>query len=534
MIVTNPAAADVFGAQTRVTPHGGRARAGLLAGFACLYLWQLAPVLQWGDPAKLVLLASQARSNVLSGGGHGLLILLINALDFVVPGGIEIAARLVSPLASLGALAILWRVLAGERIGVNARLVALSALGVSHLFWFMSEIVESYALLGFLFALWLLAAQRFEARPTLARACALFGVGFAGVLNHQLLLLLWPVQFVHFAVMLPTRERRTWWTAHGVLLAVVGLIACLTPSSFAVAGQSIAFHLERWVNPLQGAALIWVLPLLLLAQFPSAAFVFASRALIAGSARLRRGGLRERQNLLHVSCIGVMSCFALSYGLGRAFFLLLPVYIVFAIWIARGFDAWCEVSPRRARYLAPILASTLVLPIAGYQCAWRSANALQIYPLSDRVLPYRDVNRYYLWPGKRGEDGATRFVADLRNFQPGPALVLADFRISSILRCAQELAGSGDYEVWGTDYYFGFRSEDETRHLINAKIEECRGRGLDVVIADRASLQIYLNDQRIFDFLPELTAKHVVELGGHFRRIRFSSLTTTRAQAAAE
>ena len=145
---------------------------------------------------------------------------------------------------------------------------------------------------------------------------------------------------------MPPRERRAWWTAHGVLLAVALLIACLAPSSFAVAGESIAFHLERWVNPLQGAALIWVLPLLLLAQFPSAAFAFASRTLIAGSARLRRGWLRERQNLLHVSCVGVMSCFALSYGLGRAFFLLLPVYIVFTIWIG-GFDA-VRSTPRRS------------------------------------------------------------------------------------------------------------------------------------------------------------------------------------------
>ncbi|MEE8143716.1 MAG: hypothetical protein V3T77_11490 [Planctomycetota bacterium] len=497
----------------RIKEPARLALVGLLSCFACFYLWYLAPVLQWGDPSKLLMAVRYEHVNVASGSGHGLLILTIQALDWILPGNYEVAARFASPIFTLLALAIFWRTLGNAGVGIRGRAMAVTALGVSHLFWTVSEIVESYSLVALCFAAWLWAAQRYPARPNLGRCVTLLLINGIGILNHQILLLTLPVQFIYFSCTLEARARRDWIGLHlaGTLLAAVTL--WFYPALWVEAWQSAVSSTERWVLPSIGIKLIWIFPLLLLIQFPGIAFLSGAY----GVKKMFQNSPGEISLLLIITML-VVAFFSLSYGIGRGVYLLLPAYMCFAFLVGSGWEKW---SPGK-RLSTPTFGLALVLvfmiPVAGYAAAWRTCDALGIYPVSKRSIAYRAPNRYYLWPGKHGDDGANRFCREVALIAGPGTLVLADFRIAMTLKYSRARGGY-DYQIFDTDLC-AFLPEDQIRKKLYGIIDSAHEQGQGVLLADRKSVDFYTRNRILLDLLPEMQEKYQIEKIGNFHTIR--------------
>jgi len=303
------------------------------------------------------------------------------------------------------------------------------------------------------------------------------------------------------------------WLALHVLIggmAVLGL--ALNPEKTQAALKLTWYSIDRWVLPTQGLRLVWLLPVLFLFQFPGPPFLFG----ILGIRSTLSGSGSGFPRLLAV-ILAVISLFAISYGIGRGVYLLLPAYLSFAVLAGLGWERWIAGDPNRRKRFVPVLIAAFVIPIAGYSLAWRLCDRLKIYPVSGRIIAQRDPNRYYLWPGKRGEDGPERFVREIVALQEPNALILADFRISTVLNYAKDRDGY-DFEIYVTDGC-AFVPLEEVRSTIFGKIDAAHQQGKRVILADVKSVEFYLRDRRLYDLLPELESRYRVEKAGSFHRI---------------
>jgi hypothetical protein len=181
------------------------------------------------------------------------------------------------------------------------------------------------------------------------------------------------------------------------------------------------------------------LPAYVMYQFPL--FGFALGAIGAGSQHKRQ---RREFNFILLICL-CDAVFACGYMRQKQFYLLIPSFIAFSIWIGVGITVvsnWAAIKMKGKRTTPVAAAICLCLtltPIATYYAAPVLLERVNIDLVKARSLPYRDNTRFFLLPDKRNEFGAERFGREVFEMVEPNSIVVADFTPIAVLRYFQNI-----------------------------------------------------------------------------------------------
>ncbi len=408
----------------------------------------LAPTLIWGDSAWLTL--SAFRGQVKAGGAadHPLYV-LVGRLFVALPG--DPSRNMALESAVFGALAVALAYRISRQLGTSrlAAAVGAGALAVSHAFWMHAVIPEVYtANVCFLLATITLALD-WEATGKPWRLVAAVGMWIVGLTNHLVLGGLAPAlaTFVVLARPAVFFTRRSLMVAVAGLAALAGTVAFVPPLS-AVAhriwvgppGISEYFRLTAPVGPMLRETGFYLLYLAY--QFPSVTLVLG---LLGVRALLRD---RPRQAALLVVAVVVNAGVFIHHTAWASaatakFVFYISDYAIFALCCAAGVDEALRLlrpagAPRfeRAAGVA-LLVLAIGAPPVLYAALPRVFELYGVDLVQAKTLPYRDNQRYFLNPNKRGYRGARRFAEESLQLLPPSAVIFADYTPATVLRFVQ-------------------------------------------------------------------------------------------------
>jgi hypothetical protein len=378
---------------------------------------------QWGDPAKLTLYVFNFQP-YLDQGTH------LGALAWAWPftrlpiGSFAFRMTLASAAASALATGFLHASLLKCVRSPWAARTGTASFVVSHTFWFVSAIPESYpvSLLALTSASWLIV----NGRNTLAAGLVL-GVG---ALSNTLTLFGIPAAL--------------WWLWQGrggsdrdVLRVIIGVIAGLgIPILLVVPFNTAPMAMgTEWLGVLRSYT-NWRTPAtnlpLLAAYF---AYNFAGPALVLIAVGFKSLGRRERMALAILGATDYL--FGLFYLPQRSYLIPLPVYLAAASLVAVGSDQLLHRNPRISWVL---FTSVVIAPVAIYGAVPLVLTGIRL-PGVVRQVPFRDEIRFYLRPWKNDERSARRYIEALDRVIPNSAAVVGDFTIVMPLLYANRVEG---------------------------------------------------------------------------------------------
>jgi hypothetical protein len=439
----------------------------VFAAALTFYAATLAPAVIWGDSAALSLDVFQRSLQIGTAGDHPLYVLVGYAFA-ALPG--DVARNVNFEAAVFGALAVMLvyrcaRVLGASRLAAGS---GAAALAVSHSFWQHAVIAEVYTANAFFLAAVLNLLLEWRRRGHWSWLMAAAVALAIGLTNHLVLATIVPAG-IAFVVAVKGRALLNRWSlaAMGVLAAIAVILAASRPAPLGAALRRIWFgppgiweylNLDFSPGPTAREAAFYVAYFLY--QFPSVSLLLVAAGIFAL--------LRDRRDiaLLLLLAVAVNAATFIRHTVwsslgGSKYVFYIPDYVVFAIFCAVGTD---EVLRRvangrgvRRRVLGiAILTAVAVVPPLLYGAMPSLVRSMGVDLVRARSLPYRDNNRFFLNPNKRGEDGAKRFGEEaLRSAKP-MGVIFADYTPYEVLLYLKEvdrlrpdvIVRSG---TWGTD-----------------------------------------------------------------------------------
>ena len=406
----------------------------LILGVLVFYLWSLAPSVLWGDDAFF---QRSAFDGTLprDGGGHWLWFVLARAIVQIPLGEVAYRVNLLSGLAAVITVGLLYG--AGRALGISetAAAVAALSLGVAHTFWMHAVRAEVYTVFTALLVLEL-SLLFLWTRDRLWPLLAALGLVGLTLLGHQMAVLLWPAMG-----WLILRQLR-WLSLAQIALAVGAFLIGLIPAVFVIhqqiaaadAVQSLLLYFthsgrdfgvsmfDYSPGQLHRDAALWLGFLGL--QFPSPALLAGGLALVS----IRRWIADARWQMLAVLYL-TDTAFAFSYRVNDFYVFYLPSYVAFALFIGLGWDFLTQSHRQlsKASIQVALIAAVVVLPPFVYFGLATTLTTLGLNPLQIRELPGREPNRYFLWPGKESYFGAYEYGTELLNGLPPESILIADY-----------------------------------------------------------------------------------------------------------
>jgi Protein O-mannosyl-transferase TMEM260-like len=446
---------------------GTKVPALIFAAALLLYTTTLAPTVIWGDSASLSLNARRASVQLRTAGDHPLFVLVGRAFA-KLPG--DLARNINFESAMFGALTVMLVYRAGRLLGTSrlAAGVGAAALAVSHAFWLHSVIAEVYTANAFFLTATfdlLLKWQRSDDWRWLAAAGLLFAIGLT---NHLVLAALAPAA-VAFVIAVYGRRLlslRSLLTM-GTLVAVVIAVVAAQPGTVAEALQKlwygppgIAEYLVPNLDPGPLAREAAFYLAYLTYQFPSISILLG----VIGAYALVRG--RRPEALLLLLTMSLNAALFVHYTVwpsgvvgGAKYVFYISDYVIFSILVAVGADHLFERgrgdigsrgdkasglssgSNRRRRLEWATLAAVALLPPLLYEIAPLVVKSTGVDLVRARSLPYRDNDRFFLNPNKRGEYGPRQFAEHALQVVPPRAVIFADSTPYAVLNYVQKIDG---------------------------------------------------------------------------------------------
>lgn len=480
----------------------------LAAGFALFYGYHMAPGVLWGEPARRTLIVMERNVAFFDGGNHALGTLAGVAFS-LLPVDPALSQNLMSVVFGVLALAALCRFLLDCGLSPAAAAGGAVALGVSHTFWLMSVIAETYTLVALLLVLYLQACRRFLEDPSPVRGLLVMLLPFACAAHHMLFLLFLPVAGVFFTAALPG-IRRTWMSLNVLALAAGAAWLAWGPGGPAFR-HTVTVHFAHWFQP-------WLFFREIGALAKYVAFQFPGPALALGGAGLFLMWRRDRRWTCFVLFLLVaIAAFASAYAVNRKFYLLVPAYLLFSLFVAEGIEGiWC----RRPAWAWGAVFLSAAAPVLAYAVVSAHSAGRSLHPALAREIPFRNAQRYLLWPGKHGEEGAARFSRALLAGAGPRGLVLADYTIWAPLRYVGLTEGSGA-EPFMTDN-IGPGAPEELQERLSGVIDPALVAGRTVILAAPESVR-FLRDAETgthYEAFNWLQGRYDVIRNGEFWEIR--------------
>lgn len=411
-----------------------------------LYLMTLAPDFLWSDSAKLALYVNERLFYGVEHHLHPLHTVL--GLAFAkLPLPLAYTQNLMSAFMAAIAVSVLFLYLYQETRNRRAALLSACTLAVSHLFWHYAVINETYSMVAAVILLMVFTAHRYRIRPVLWKLYLLAFLAGLGYGLHGFTLLFLPGVL---AIVWSSSLKETMKSPHPI-----SLVFTFTMGAFPVFILPLFYGWTPWellsrlwtgsqmnasVFLLNFAKLLRELvryPLYLAYQFPSLGLILGIIGLVTSWKS------KDKATAIGLTLLWVCTVFFSSlYFFQRQFAMLIPSFVVFAIWIGFGMNSLHVRFPALSRsvFTGLILTTSVILPPITYLAAWRIAESRH-FPLPIRRLPYRNEYRYFFFPPKFMEYGAVRYTEDaFRQAEPG-AVILADFNPGMALLYAQKVLG---------------------------------------------------------------------------------------------
>jgi hypothetical protein len=414
------------------------------------YAVTLAPAVIWGDSASLALNALSGSVSLTTAGDHPLFI-LVGRWFSALPG--DPARNVNFAAAVFGALAVMLVYRCSRLLGTSrfAALTGAAALCVSHAFWLHSVIAEVYTANAFFLLATitlLLEWQRREDWRWLFAATTMFVVGLS---NHLVLASMIPAG-IAFVVATAGRKLFTRRTFTGLLVAVTAavVVGAVEVDSVKDAlrrlwygppgiGEYLGLNVDLGASGREAAYYVFYL----IYQFPSISLLLG----LIGAVSILRNRLPVAALLLLT--IGVNAFLFIRHtvwpSLGNEKYVFyIADYAVFAILCAIGVDYVMSrltvqrPLPQSNRFATGfVFAAVALVPPIFYAIVPSIVKRAGVDLVHARTLPYRDNDRFFLNPNKRGEEGAKRFGEDaLRAVKPN-SVIFADHSPSAVLRYVQ-------------------------------------------------------------------------------------------------
>ena len=342
--------------------------------------------------------------------------------------------------------------------------LAAFSFALSHTWWLVSVVNESYTLNVFFIAVSLFIISIFE-RSTRKTILICAGSFVAGLSLTDSLLFLFLVPGVLYFFL--SGKHKTF----ALKRSYIGILFFLLGNSLwgyeYIKNMIFLQHKTSlgFINMITYASMRYVKPALfikesvkyigyLFYQFPVFGFLIGCVGMHALYKRNRR--------YFYVAILSLVSflLFGSAYMMQRKFFILAPTYFIFAIYIGMGVEFLVDKYSKKSFKI--LLTVTLILcPVFIYWITPQVLKKARIEPLSIRTLPYRDNTRFYLWPPKNREYGARIYgIKVLESMKPN-SIILADFTPEMVLRYLQEIEGMRkDVIIEDVDRFIGNKQEN--------------------------------------------------------------------------
>lgn len=416
---------------------GYRWIAVLVFAVSMLFYWStLAPTVMWGDPGKLTNLAylNYLRLHTANHPLHNLIGHYWGYLPFT---DYSFGQNLLSAVFASLTVILLYSVVYHLTRSIFASAVASLSMAVSHTFWWLAVINESYSLAFFFFVLAILAEIIWlQTKKTRWLYLASFSLGM-GISDHYILAVMAPAFII--ATLIDTPRLILNFKIIGILFSFVMGAGLLV---FIYFTQYPPLTLVYMVEPTDIETLSKVLreiirfPFYIFFQFPVVGFILG----IVGVWYTRK--MKGSVFFLLLILFLIDYLFSAMYMWQRQPEMMVFGYIVFAIWIGVGaqesLNLLGSLKPNSRFIIAnSIVFLILAIPLTTYYTApglakMRGGNILGI-----RTLPYRDNDRYFLLPDKRNETGARRFAEEVFGKVLPNSIVVADFTPYTVLEYLQ-------------------------------------------------------------------------------------------------
>jgi len=406
------------------------------------YYATLCPTITWGDPAKL---AEFSNTLLLKhwGAAHPLHNLIGHLWGLIPFKDYAFGQNLLSAVFASLTVSIVFIIMYRITRSIWSSCCAAAVLSVSHTFWWLSVINESYSLLFCLLALSILFSILWKEKKMnryLFFTSLFLGLG---ITDHYIASIFIPAFILYFIMEKPEIVKD--WKAFCMLL-LGGLLGCtllifilykdnIGVTVFAeslLKGETNAYYRDAGkllTESIKYAAYLFV-------QFPVVGFVIG----ICGAFQLYRKDVRLFLFLLLLFISDVI--FSAGYMFERQFNLMVPSYIIFSIWIGIGFGQIADYLYNRQNFR--LAASSLIIvmiatPLLIFYSIPPVISKLGINPLQIRSLPYRDNNHYFYLPDKRGYFGARQFGEEALKVADRNSVIIGDFTPIAVLKYLQSV-----------------------------------------------------------------------------------------------
>jgi Protein O-mannosyl-transferase TMEM260-like len=387
------------------------------------YLRSLAPTLLWGDSAKLAI-SSRILDLHYTPGNHPLHALIGWVFNLIPVGNIAFRQNLMSAVFGSLTIFILYYVVLKITNSKLSSVCAALSLAVSHIFWHLSVINETYTLLAFFFTLLILILLLWQRDYNNRLLYTFFFLLGLSISNSSLMVLFIPAYLIYF--IFPKKNRKAFINSNiffiivSFLLGLIILISLFIHKHWInseVFSYSEAVPMARYYRSLSKMLKEFIrYPAYLFYQFPLFGFLIG----LKGVKRMFESDIKIFGLLAVITVINL--CFAGGYMRQKQFYLLMPTYVMFSILIGIGFNSLRGKYNKRA-----ILIFIVCLPIVTYHSVPMVANNRGIDLVKARSLPYRDNNRFFLLPDKSNYFGAYRFGNEVFEVVSPGSIIIADF-----------------------------------------------------------------------------------------------------------
>lgn len=402
----------------------------LLIGVFLFYLKTLAPTVLWGDSAKLTISAYTLNLDCTPGSHplHGLIGSLFNLIPF---GNIAYRQNLMS--AFFASLTVFLLYLVIFKI-TNSRLSSICAalsLTVSHTFWHLAVINETYSLLSFFFVLLILILLIWQKSQDNRLLYLFFFLLALSISNNGLMVFFIPAYMIYF---LCFGQNRKILIKSNIFLIFISFLLGSSLLIFLfihkrhsltqILSYNVVIPFTRYYRTFYKMVLETIkYPIYLLYQFPVLGFFLGLKG-------IRRFFKLDKKLFLLLLVIAIIDiCFAGGYMRQKQFYLLIPSYLIFAIFIGIGFNS---IKNNYSKIV--IILIMICLPILLYYNVPFILDSLHIDLVKARSLPYRDNNRYFLLPDKSNYFGAYMYGKETLEIVEPNSILIADFTPLAVIK----------------------------------------------------------------------------------------------------
>jgi len=487
---------------------------GIFVVMLSVYTYTLAPTILWGDPAKLINLVHYGQPRYLGGGDHGLHTKIGIMFSGILPDVWPLAYKLnlLSAFFASLTLSIIYLILYHLLKSEIPALGATGCIGLSHMYWLVANITESYSLLSLTFVVNLGTFILWYERQNNWLLLVFLGTLIVGFLNHYLTLLFIPV-YAFFVVYLSNNRRQILLIYLFIALACFVIVSTLGDNRIShELLQTTHLHLTKFADYSKLLKELLLFPIYLVYQYPFA-FIFGFIG-IYHAIKSRK----KRIETLFLVLIAIDVIFASFYGKARQLYQLIPAFIVFGYFIATGLLSVTH-KMRYSRSIIVVSAIMLLQPITYFTVTHSASYIFGVNLVSRSTFKYRDANIYYLWPSKRGNYRTYNFAKNALSVIEKNGIILADFNISEPLKYIRDFEGfRKDVRIECTNSFSHQPEEDIWKDLSNY-VGEKLAKGEKVYIAAYESFNFVTLEKGEIPFRAKLDNAYEIEAVGNIFRI---------------